>query len=117
MENKKITFKIKLPSDNFNKIIGGYYIDTASIIRCQASSNYTKLFFIDKQPLLIAKTLSACAMALSDNNFIRIHNSHLVNKKFVKHIEINGNIFLMDGSVFNISRRKKKAVKQLLCAS
>jgi two-component system, LytTR family, response regulator len=99
-----------------NRFIGKYYVDTNSIIRCEASSNYTKLFFTNQQPIVIAKTLSACATALSDNNFIRIHQSHLVNKFFVAHIEPNGNVHLKDGTICNISRRKKQSVRQILCA-
>jgi two-component system, LytTR family, response regulator len=99
-----------------NRFIGKYYVDTNSIIRCEASSNYTKLFFTNQQPIVIAKTLSACATALSDNNFIRIHQSHLVNKFFVAHIEPNGNVHLKDGTICNISRRKKQSVRQILCS-
>ncbi len=106
-----------LQANTLNRFIGKYFVDTNNIIRCEASSNYTKLFFTNQQPLVIAKTLSACATAISDNNFVRIHQSHLINKNFVKHIAVNGNVFLQDGTVCNMSRRKKRAVKQLLCAS
>jgi two-component system, LytTR family, response regulator len=98
-----------------NRFIGKYYVDANSVIRCEAKSNYTKLFFTNQQPLLIAKTLSACANVLCDKNFIRIHQSHLVNKNFVQNIAINGSVFLKDGTVCNISRRKKHAVRQMLC--
>ncbi len=103
--------------NNINRFIGKYFVDTNSIIRCEASSNYTKLFFTDRQPVLLAKTLSACATAMCDSNFIRIHQSHLVNKNFIKNIEMNGNVFLKDGTICNISRRKKREVRLLLCAS
>jgi two-component system, LytTR family, response regulator len=99
-----------------NRFIGKYYVDTNNIIRCEASSNYTKLFFTNQQPIVIAKTLSACEIAISDNNFIRIHQSHLVNKVHVEHIEPNGNVHLKDGTICNISRRKKQSVRQILCA-
>jgi two-component system, LytTR family, response regulator len=100
-----------------NRYIGNLFVDTNSIIRCEASSNYTKLFFTDKQPIVLAKTLSACATALNDSNFVRIHNSHLVNKNFVQNIAVDGSVFLKDGTICNISRRKKREVRQLLCAS
>jgi two-component system, LytTR family, response regulator len=99
------------------RFIGKYFVDTNNIIRCEASSNYTKVFFTNQQPLLIAKTLSACATAISDSNFVRIHQSHLVNRNFVQNIAVDGSVFLKDGTVCNISRRKKREVRQLLCAS
>ncbi len=105
------------PTNNINRFIGKYYVDTNNIIRCEASSNYTKLFFTNQQPLLIAKTLSACATAISDNNFVRIHQSHLVNRNFIAHIARNGNVVLKDGTVCNISRRKKREAREMLCAS
>jgi two-component system, LytTR family, response regulator len=100
-----------------NRYIGTYFVNANSIIRCEASSNYTKLFFTDRQPIVLAKTLSACATALSDSNFVRIHNSHLVNKNFVQNIALDGTVCLKDGTVCNISRRKKRVVRQLFCAS
>jgi two-component system, LytTR family, response regulator len=106
-----------LQTNCITRFIGKYFVDTNSIIRCEASSNYTKVFFTNQQPLLIAKTLSACATAISDSNFIRIHQSHLVNKNFVQNIAVDGSVFLKDGTVCNISRRKKREVRQLLCAS
>jgi two-component system, LytTR family, response regulator len=102
---------------NINKYIDNLFVNTNSIIRCEASSNYTKLFFTDKKPILIAKTLRACTTAISNSNFVRIHNSHLVNKNYVQKIEVDGSVFLKDGSVCNISRRKKREVRELLCAS
>jgi two-component system, LytTR family, response regulator len=102
---------------SLNRYIGNYFVNANNIIRCEASSNYTKLFFTDKQPVVLAKTLSACATALNDNNFVRIHNSHLVNKNFVQNIAVDGSVCLKDGTVCNISRRKKREVRQLLCAS
>jgi two-component system, LytTR family, response regulator len=106
-----------LQTNTLNRFIGKYFVDANSIIRCEANSNYTKLFFTNKQPLVIAKTLSACATALCDNNFVRIHQSHLVNRNFVQNIAVDGSVYLKDGSVCNISRRKKRAVRMLLCAS
>jgi two-component system, LytTR family, response regulator len=106
-----------LQTNCITRFIGTYFVDTNSIIRCEASSNYTKLFFTDKQPVILAKTLSACASAISDSNFIRIHQSHLINKNFVQNIAIDGSVFLKDGTVCNISRRKKREVRELLCAS
>jgi two-component system, LytTR family, response regulator len=106
-----------LQTTNINRFIGKFFVDASSIIRCEASSNYTKLFFTNQQPVLIAKTLSACANALCDSNFVRIHQSHLVNRNFVKNIAMDGSVFLKDGTVCNISRRKKREAKQMLCAS
>jgi two-component system, LytTR family, response regulator len=104
-----------LPTNNITRFIGKYFVDANSIVRCEASSNYTKLFFTNQPPLLIAKTLSNCANAIKSNDFIRINRSQLINRKFIAHIQINGDIFLKDGTVCNMSRRKKKEAKEMLC--
>ncbi len=105
-----------LSTNNINRFIGKYFVDASNIIRCEASSNYTKLFFINQQPLVIAKTLSACASAINNEAFIRIHQSHLINKNFIQKINADGHVFLKDGTVCNISRRKKRIAIQILCA-
>jgi two-component system, LytTR family, response regulator len=61
--------------------------------------------------------LRLCADALSNKDFIRIHQSHLINKNYVQHIAVNGTIYLQDGTICKISRRKKAEVKQLFFAS
>ena len=106
-----------LSTNNIYTTIGKYFVNANDIIRCEASSNYTKFYFANKQPLLIAKTLSACANAINDDTFIRIHQSHLINKNFIDTINADGFLFLKDGSVCNFSRRKKREAKKMLCAS
>jgi two-component system, LytTR family, response regulator len=101
-------------SNSSNKFIGNFFVDTSSIIRCQASSNYTKIFFCNQRSVLIAKTLSLCATAIGDANFIRIHNSHLINKNFVQRIAVNGMVYLKDGTVCTMSRRRKSEIKKIL---
>jgi two-component system, LytTR family, response regulator len=104
-----------LTSNCINKYLGAFIQDTNVIIRCQASSNYTKIFFANQKTVIIAKTLSVCAAAICNGDFIRIHQSHLVNKNYVQQITIDGKVYLKDGTICTISRRKRREIKLLLC--
>ncbi|WP_315820725.1 LytTR family DNA-binding domain-containing protein [Paraflavitalea speifideaquila] len=66
-------------------------VDTASIIRIQAISNYSKLFFTTGRTLVVAKVLKRFEEELAVNDFIRPHRTHLVNKQFIlRYIEGEG---------------------------
>jgi len=47
---------------------------------------------------------------LTPHNFIRAHNSHLVNKKFISFIDHDGFAVLKDSSRVEVSRRRKDEV-------
>jgi two-component system LytT family response regulator len=84
------------------------YIPVDSIIRIEASSNYSKVYCKDKSfPIVVAKVLRWFEEKLSEQFFTRVHRTHLVNKKFIVSIREN-NILLQSGMFISISRRKKK---------
>ncbi len=71
--------------------LGMAVVDTASIIRIQAISNYSKLFFTTGRTLVVAKVLKRFEEELAVNDFIRPHRTHLVNKQFIlRYIEGEG---------------------------
>lgn len=80
------------------------------IIRVESMSNYSKIFFTDTPPLVVAKVLHWFEDGLPDQMFIRVHRSHLVNKMYVKGIDGLKNKFLLlhNGETIAVSRRKKK---------
>ncbi|MCY7292667.1 MAG: LytTR family transcriptional regulator [Ferruginibacter sp.] len=102
---------IKLRTSNNGTVL----ISTEEIIRCQASSNYTWFYFKDKTPLLIAKTLGIYAHFLEENDFIRIHQSHVINRAYINRMDANGEIWLTDGTKYVVSKRRKKMVKKQMC--
>ena len=88
------------------------FVDVKNIIRCQGESNYTHLFFENKKPLLVAKTLIEFEELLQEHNFIRIHKTHLVNLKHVTAYIRNdgGRLVLSNGDEVAVSRRRKDFV-------
>jgi two-component system, LytTR family, response regulator len=89
---------------------GVFDIDPSDIIRLKASSNYTFIYFINRRPLVIAKVLKKFENALGGYGFIRIHRTHLINRRYIRSISNDGNIVMSDASVAVVSRRMKQQV-------
>jgi two-component system LytT family response regulator len=86
-------------------------IDIRSIVRIEAISNYSKLFFTNGKTLVVAKVLHWFERHLSTEweGFLRIHRSHLVNTTFIsEYIKGTGaKVKLHNGEIIDISKRKK----------
>ena len=93
---------------------GLFFFRPDEIVRLEASSNYTFIHFVNRKPMLIAKLLGDYEVMLTEYGFIRTHRSHLVNKRYVTYIDMQGNIIMQDSSKAGISRRKKKDVLKVL---
>jgi two-component system LytT family response regulator len=89
---------------------GCYFFSPEEIVRLEASSNYTNVFFTNRKKMLIAKVLKDYETMLEPLHFVRTHRSHLVNSQHVQFIDSNGRIIMRDSSRVEISRRKKKDV-------
>lgn len=93
---------------------GTYFFNADEILRLQASSNYTLIYFTNRKPLLMAKVLHDYEAQLCPAGFVRTHRSHLVNKKHVLSIDAGGHLIMSDRSKAEISRRKKVSVMREL---
>ncbi|MCK7557073.1 LytTR family transcriptional regulator [Chitinophaga sedimenti] len=80
-----------------------------SIVRCESTGNYTKIFFTDRKQLLVSKPLKEFEELLTDIDFFRVHNSHLINlQQMESYIRGEGGFALMsDGTQVEVSRRRK----------
>ena len=90
-----------------------HYVPVTHIIRLEADSNYTYIYLVNHKKLFMAKVLSAYESILAPMGFIRTHRSHLVNPIYVR---ITGEVVMTDDSRVEVSRRKKKMVKNLFGA-
>lgn len=90
-----------------------------SILRVEAISNYSKLFFTDGKTLVVAKVLHWFEENLLQEQFIRVHRSHLINIIYIQQYNSKGNkmIRLKDESLFQVARRKQSTVKKLLSSA
>ena len=94
---------------NIPNIGGIRLIQPENIVRIEASSNYSKIYFSNAKPMIVAKVLHWFEDKLPPQMFARIHRSHLVNRMFIN--EINGSknnmLLLNNGETIIISRRKR----------
>jgi len=98
--------KIALPTSE-----GLRFVKVEDIIRCESDNNYTNFFLKTREKILVTKTLKDYEETLSDSNFIRIHQSHLINLTYVeRYIKgEGGSVIMSDGSEVEVSRRRKEA--------
>ncbi|WP_082458756.1 LytTR family DNA-binding domain-containing protein [Pedobacter sp. Leaf216] len=103
--------RIALPQQNEIR-----YVDIDGIIRCEADNNYTNFFFSDGGKLLIAKSLKEYSDLLKPHGFLRAHQSHLVNPKFVKSWlkEDGGTLLMNNGDKIPVSKPNREMVKEVL---
>jgi two-component system, LytTR family, response regulator len=81
-----------------------------NIVRIQASSNYSVIYFNNERPLLVAKVLHSFEQLLPKGIFKRIHRTHLINRHFIIGLSENKNLELANGETLPVSRRKKRAL-------
>lgn len=106
--------KIKQEQQQDSKLMvptkdGMIFLKVNDIVRLQSESNYTLFFLVGNKKVLVAKTLKNFEEKLLSYNFLRIHQSHLINLAHMKEIDHGDNLAIMtDGSKVEISKRKKK---------
>jgi two-component system, LytTR family, response regulator len=81
-------------------------INTANLIRIEAISNYSKLFFADGSSVVVAKVLKWFVEKLPAAQFLRSHRKHIVNIHFI-HKYCNGKIELCNKQMIEVSKRKR----------
>ncbi|MEO8067976.1 MAG: LytTR family DNA-binding domain-containing protein [Flavobacteriales bacterium] len=86
------------------------------ILYCESDSNYTTLFLRDMKRLVISRTLKEFEDLLTEQNFIRVHHSHLINRKHIKkYIKgEGGEVVMSNDKHIAVSRRKKQELMEAL---
>jgi two-component system, LytTR family, response regulator len=104
LTNAGATRKIAVPTNK-----GLVFLLINDIIRCEANVNYTTIYLKDKQQLMVAKTLKDFDEMLTEYQFFRIHNSHLINLNYLGsyHKGKGGYVTLTDNTSLEVSTRKK----------
>ncbi len=89
---------------------GLQFVNPNEIIRGESLSNYTKIYLLNGQKILLSKTLKEVEEILEPYNFYRIHNSFVVNLNHItKYIRTDGNyIEMTDGEHISVARNRKE---------
>ncbi len=110
-KNQKRQEKISIASAD-----GIYFIRIKEIVRCEGADNYTLVHLLNKEKIVVSKTIKEFEEMLRGDGFFRVHKSHLINlnymKKFVK--GEGGYIIMEDGRTIEVSRRRKNGFLKIL---
>ncbi|MCD4771801.1 MAG: LytTR family DNA-binding domain-containing protein [Bacteroidales bacterium] len=93
-----------------------YLISTRDIIRCESDMGYTQFFLADGKNVLVSKNLKDYEVLLDGLGFFRIHQSHLINLKYIDYYDKTegGSVKMKDKSMLPLSRRKKESFLKLI---
>jgi len=103
--------KIALPQLNEIR-----YVSVDEIVRCVADNTYTYFYLLSGEKILISSPLKEYSDLLKPEGFVRTHQSHLVNPKFVKSwLKEDGGILLMNNDdKIPVSKPNREIVKAIL---
>jgi len=95
---------------------GFQLIDIHDISWCKADNNYTKIHTQDGSSILVSKSLKHFEDLLPQTKFLRVHQSYLVNIKYVVQMvkSDGGHLLMKDNTQIPISRTNKSALVQML---
>ena len=91
---------------------GFTFVELASIVFCEAQSNYTRFKFRDGESVIVCRTLKDYENLLEEHGFFRIHRSHMIN---LRHLERyvrgkGGYVVMSSGAELEVSPRCKEAL-------
>ncbi len=103
----------KISLHTLDKII---IVSLDDIVRCESDSNNTIFHLKDKRKIFVTKTLKYFAELLKSYDFIRVHQSHLVNLQCISaYIKTDGGyLMLKNGENVPVSVRKKTEIIEIL---
>ncbi|GAA3510386.1 LytTR family DNA-binding domain-containing protein [Aquimarina addita] len=103
----------KISLHTLDKII---IVNLDNIVRCESDSNNTIFYLHDGEKIFVTKTLKYFADMLKNYQFLRVHQSHLVNLQCISaFIKADGGyLMLKNGENVPVSVRKKVEVMEIL---
>ncbi|WP_299684718.1 LytTR family DNA-binding domain-containing protein [uncultured Dokdonia sp.] len=105
VKNKRVILKT---SDNV------YAIYEDDIIYCRSEGNYTTFYTQQMEKIMVSKSIKKVEEILSEESFIRCHQSYIVNKKHVLKYNKQGILVVhLDFKVPVSSRRKDYVLKRI----
>lgn len=124
LPNKRLKFLLEnMISNNkrlnriaISSVEGLQFIRVENIVYLEASGNYTNVYLAEKKKYLSSRNMKEYEDLLPPDNFIRIHNSYIINKNFVeKYIRGEGGQVVLEGNItLDVSKRRKSDFLSLI---
>lgn len=105
--------RTKIPLHLNGKIV---YQEIEQITHCQADGNYTTIFKLDGSKVVVSKKIKEIEAMLKHSTFHRVHQSYLVNTRYIKeYIRSDGQYLMIENEIsIPVSRAKRAEVLDLL---
>lgn len=87
-----------------------YVVYEDDILYCKSDGNYTTFYTQKSEKILVSKPIKKALELLSDDTFIRCHQSYLVNKKHVVRYNKQGVLIMNTEIKVPVSSRRKEYV-------
>lgn len=116
MQNIKSLRNNETPTITLSLSEGLEFIPVREIVRLEAAGAYTQFYLKDKRKILVSKNLKEYEMLLGDHDFMRVHNSHIINLNEVRRmLKTDGGYAIMsDDAQIIISPKKKEDFVRLM---
>ncbi|HMQ60836.1 MAG TPA: LytTR family DNA-binding domain-containing protein [Flavilitoribacter sp.] len=87
-------------------------VEIEEIIRCEADGNNTRFVLSSGEKVFVTKTLKQYEQLLEQHGFLRVHQSHLVNTRYIHEFvkRDGGYIRMKNGDIAPVSVRKKAEI-------
>ena len=84
------------------------FLNPDDILFAESDGNYSTLFLIGNQKLLVTKKLKEINVILPNNKFFRIHNSYIINLGKIKEfLKTDGYVVMESGHKIPVARQRK----------
>lgn len=103
--NKGMQDRIVLRSQQYLQVV-----PFEEIVYCQNDGGYTHFFLTSKKKIVVSKSIKEYNDLLPDDEFLRPHQSYLVNARFIDKFHKDGYLILRTGEEIPVSTRKKDHV-------
>ncbi|MGB3183478.1 MAG: LytTR family DNA-binding domain-containing protein [Cyclobacteriaceae bacterium] len=112
-QQKQRLFSDKLPVSSTK---GTEFIALDQIVACESSSNYCLIHLASGEDRMVSKTLKAIEASLTGDEFVRIHQSYLINLRYLKsYLKTDGgSVELTNGKVYPVSKSYRPGLQRLL---
>jgi two-component system LytT family response regulator len=92
-----------------------YSVSVEDIVRFESEGNYTKVFLTNGTKIMVSRLIKEFEELLENNDFVRVHQSHLINIELMFFYDKSESQLVMkDSSKVPVSARKKELVLSLL---
>lgn len=101
--------RIVLSSQQFLHII-----ELADIMYCQSDAGYTTFYLTGERKIVMPKNIKEFEELLPASTFIKTHQSHIVNYRFIDKYDKEGLIVLQSGTIIPVAVRRREQVLNYL---